>query len=104
MKEILAKYGYAPDKEAIERQLELIASNVESVVSDEVLKECFAYMDLTTLRNNDTPESVAKLVEKVNSFRIDYPEQNLKRAQAQLALFSDMMKHMEEMKAIVKNC
>lgn len=74
MKEILAKYGYAPDKEAIERQLELIASNVESVVSDEVLKECFAYMDLTTLRNNDTPESVAKLVEKVNSFRIDYPD------------------------------
>ena len=35
-------------------------------------------------------------------FRIDYPEQNLKRAQAQLALFTDMMVHMDEMKAIIK--
>ena len=37
-------------------------------------------------------------------FRIDYPEQNLRRAQAQLALFADMMAHMDEMKAIVKDC
>ena len=35
-------------------------------------------------------------------FRIDYPEQNLKRAQAQLVLFQDMMKHMDEMQTIVK--
>ena len=37
-------------------------------------------------------------------FRIDYPEQNLRRAQAQLALFTDMMAHMDEMKAIVAGC
>ena len=37
-------------------------------------------------------------------FRIDYPEQNLRRAQAQLALFVDMMKHMDEMQAIVRDC
>ena len=37
-------------------------------------------------------------------FRIDYPEQNLRRAQAQLALFVDMIKHMDEMKRIVKDC
>ena len=37
-------------------------------------------------------------------FRIDYPEQNLRRAQAQLTLFQDMMRHMDEMKEIVKNC
>ena len=37
-------------------------------------------------------------------FRIDYPEQNLRRAQAQLALFTDMMEHMDEMKAIVAGC
>ena len=35
-------------------------------------------------------------------FRIDYPEHNLVRAKAQLALFQDMMKHMDEMQAIVK--
>lgn len=37
-------------------------------------------------------------------FRIDYPDQNLKRAQAQLTLFTDMMAHMDEMKPIVGNC
>ena len=36
-------------------------------------------------------------------FRIEYPEQNLRRAQAQLALFVDMMKHMDEMQAIVRD-
>ena len=37
-------------------------------------------------------------------FRIDYPEQNLRRAQAQLALFADMMAHMDDMKGIVAHC
>ena len=31
-------------------------------------------MDLTTLRTNDTPASVKKFVEKVNSFGQAYPE------------------------------
>ena len=35
-------------------------------------------------------------------FRIDYPEQNLRRAQAQLVLFRDMMKHMDDMQKIVQ--
>ena len=35
-------------------------------------------------------------------FRIDYPEHNLVRARAQLALFRDMMAHMEEMQGIVQ--
>lgn len=71
--ELYTKYGYAPDKEAIARHLELIASGLEEVVSNEVLKECFSIMDLTTLSTKDTPASVTKLVEKVNSFAADYP-------------------------------
>ena len=71
--ELFTKYGYAPDKEAIARHLELIASGLDQVVSDEVLKECFSIMDLTTLSPKDTPSSVRKLVEKVNSFAVDYP-------------------------------
>jgi deoxyribose-phosphate aldolase len=71
--ELFTKYGYAPDKEAIARHLELIASNLEEVVSNDVLKECFSIMDLTTLSPKDTPSSVRKLVEKVNSFAVDYP-------------------------------
>ena len=74
MANISAKYGYTPDKEAIGRHLELIASNLETIVSTEVYKECFSIMDLTTLKNTDTPASVAKLVEKVNSFKVDYPD------------------------------
>ena len=71
--ELAAKYGYAPEKEAIARHLELIASGLDQVVNNEVLKECFAIMDLTTLSPKDTPASVKKLVEKVNSFAVDYP-------------------------------
>ena len=37
-------------------------------------------------------------------FRIEYPQQNLRRAQAQLTLFVDMMNHMDEMKGIVSSC
>ena len=72
--ELYAKYGYAPEKEAIARHLELIASGLDQVVNNEVLKECFAIMDLTTLSPKDTPASVKKLVEKVNSFAVDYPD------------------------------
>ena len=72
--ELAAKYGYAPEKEAIARHLELIASGLDQVVSNEVLKECFSIMDLTTLSPKDTPASVKKLVEKVNSFAVDYPD------------------------------
>ena len=74
MANISTKYGYAPDREAIARHLELIASNLDNVVSNDVLKECFSLMDLTTLSPKDTPASVAKLVEKVNSFAVDYPD------------------------------
>ena len=71
--ELSAKYGYAPDKEAIARHLELIASGLDQVVSNDVLRECFSIMDLTTLSPKDTPSSVRKLVDKVNSFAVDYP-------------------------------
>ncbi len=35
-------------------------------------------------------------------FRIDFPEQNLRRAQAQLVLFEDMLAHMADMKQIIR--
>ena len=74
MADLFKKYGYTPDKEAIARHLELIASSLEQVVSDAVLKECFSIMDLTTLSPKDTPASVAKLVDKVNAFAAAHPE------------------------------
>ena len=70
---IASKYGYTPDKEAIDRSLALIAEGLEGIASEKVYKECFGLMDQTTLANDDTPASVRRLVEKVNSFAKDYP-------------------------------
>ena len=72
--DFLTKYGYTPDPEAMGRALQLIASNLENVASEQVYKDCFSMMDLTTLKTDDTPASVTKLVNKVNSFQQSYPE------------------------------
>lgn len=74
MMDLLTKYGYAPDQEAISRALDIIAANLDKVASEQVYKDCFSMMDLTTLKTDDTPASVEKLVGKVNAFRDAYPE------------------------------
>ena len=68
------RYGYAPDRDAIGRALDIIAANLDNVASEQVYKECFSMMDLTTLKTDDTPASVTKLVGKVNKFQETYPE------------------------------
>ena len=73
MIDFLKKYDYAPDKVAIGHSLEIIAKNVESVMSQDVLKECLSMIDLTSLRTEDTPASIVKLVEKVNAFHDSFP-------------------------------
>ena len=73
MIDFLKKYDYAPDKVAIDHSLEIIAKNVESAMSQDVLKECLSMIDLTSLRTEDTPASIVKLVEKVNSFHDSFP-------------------------------
>ncbi len=70
----LEKYAYTPDQELMGRALELIAANLENIACEQVYKECFSMMDLTTLKTDDTQASVARLVGKVNSFRESYPE------------------------------
>ena len=62
------KYGYTPDRDAIGRAIEMIAANMENIATEQVYKDCFSMMDLTTLKTDDTPASVTKLVEKVNVF------------------------------------
>lgn len=74
--EYLEKYGYTPDREKMDRALGIIASNLENIASEQVYKECFSMMDLTTLKPDDTSASVKKLVDKVNAFqqlRPDWP-------------------------------
>ena len=74
MTDFLTKYGYAPDSQAIGHGLELIAANLDKVASEQVYKDCFSMMDLTTLKTDDTPASVKKLVNKVNTFGESYPK------------------------------
>ncbi len=74
MEKLLEKYGYVPDKDQIGKRLDMIAANIDNVSSPEVLTDCLSLMDLTTLHTEDTPVSVSKLVDKVNSFMVKYPE------------------------------
>ena len=69
----LDKYGYAPDQQTIDAALASIVSNLNEFDSPEALKQCFAAMDLTTLKSNDTPASVLKLVGKVNGLPKAFP-------------------------------
>ena len=70
----LEKYAYTPDQELMGRAFELIAANLDSIASEQVYKDCFSMMDLTTLKTDDTPASVARLVGKVNSFNESHPD------------------------------
>lgn len=74
MIDYLKKYAYTPNQESMSRALELIASNLENISSEQIYKDCFSMMDLTTLKTDDTPASVKKLVDKVNAFNESYPE------------------------------
>ena len=89
----LTKYGYTPDQESIARALELLAANLESVASEQVYKDCFSMMDLTTLKTDDTPASVQKLVGKVNAFNETYPEWPLP---ASVCVYSNFAKTVKE--------
>ena len=77
MTDLLKKYDYAPDKVDIDHALEIIAKNADSVMSQDVLKECLSMIDLTSLKTEDTPASITKLVEKVNAFHESFPGYSL---------------------------
>lgn len=70
----IEKYGYVPSDEAIGGSIQTIAANLNNLMSAEVLKRCFASMDLTTLRTQDTVQSVKKLVDKANALQKEYPQ------------------------------
>lgn len=72
--DFFSKYGYALDPESMNRNLGIMAANLEASASEQVYKDCFSMMDLTTLKTDDTPASVTKLVNKVNAFNETYPE------------------------------
>ena len=72
--EYLDKYGYTPDSEAIAESLQELSSGLDGLQTPEVLMQCFAAMDITTLRSNDTPSYVKSFVEKVNGLAEAFPD------------------------------
>ena len=90
------KYGYAPNQEAIGRALDIIAANLDNVASEQVYKDCFSMMDLTTLKTDDTPASVTKLVNKVNTFRETYTDWPLP---ASVCVYSNFASTVKEARA-----
>lgn len=100
MESLFAKYGYAPDKERISKRLDAIAANIDNVTSPEVLMNCLSLMDLTTLHTDDTPESVRKLVGKVNSFKKDFPEYPLPASVCVFPNFASVVKESLESKEV----
>ena len=92
MESLIEKYGYSPDKEKIGKRLDAIAANIDNVTSPSVLKCCMSLMDLTTLRTEDTPASVAKLVGKVNSFKEDFPEYPLPASVCVFSNFASLVR------------
>ena len=93
MIDYLGKYGYTPDSEAMGRALEMVAANLENVACENVYKECFSMMDLTTLKTDDTPASVLKLVNKVNDFQLTRPEWPVP---ASICVYSNFAKTVDE--------
>ena len=68
-----SKWGYTPDPQAIDRNLELIAKNLEEIAGEQVYKFCFGIMDQTTLNADDTPARVKAMIEKVNGIPAAFP-------------------------------
>ena len=71
--DILKKYGYEPSEERIAAGVEAVKAKVEELSTPEALRQCFAAMDLTTLRTNDTPTYVRNFVAKVNGLAEAFP-------------------------------
>lgn len=71
--EYFKKYGFNASADSVAASLESISARIQGKSSPEVLKTCFAAMDLTTLRSNDTEKSVKALVDKANGVCEEFP-------------------------------
>lgn len=63
------------DDEAVKAAVEkILADNLEENMTQEVYRFLFNVIDLTTLRGEDSPQSVAAFTERVNAFDNEHPE------------------------------
>lgn len=69
----LVKYGFNATAESVAASLKTISATVPQNMTPEILKACFAAMDLTTLHTGDTVQSVTALVDKANKVTDEFP-------------------------------
>ncbi len=92
----LEKYSYSPNEAEIGKSLERLAANLDNFKSKEVLEACFSMMDLTSLKTNDTPASITKLVNKVNELQEHYPESPLPASICVYSNFAGVVKSLRK--------
>ena len=63
---LLNKYGYVLRDEEIASRIQSVVENLPEQCPSDILKKCFSMMDFTTLKPEDTVESVDALVKKAN--------------------------------------
>ncbi len=68
------KYGYKPEANEIETYIEGRRSILSEYRNREVLSACLGMIDLTSLNVSDTTGKISSMVEKVNSFKSEYPD------------------------------
>jgi deoxyribose-phosphate aldolase len=62
------------DTQVAETVKEILSNKLEENKNEAVYKTCFNCIDLTSLNSTDTYEGITTMMEKVNSFKRDFPE------------------------------
>ena len=76
--EVLTQYNCnLNDTQVAETVKEILAAKLEENKNEAVYKTCFNCIDLTSLNATDTYEGITAMMEKVNSFKNDFPEMPL---------------------------
>lgn len=60
--------------ESTQKYIENIQKNLDHWLTPEVFKDCLGFIDLTSLKPNDTQASIIKMTNKVNNFNEKFPE------------------------------
>ena len=75
LKELYAQYNCDITDEQVRNEVaDILAKHASENHHKEVYKTCFNLIDLTSLNSTDTDERIAGMMEKVNSFKHDFPE------------------------------
>lgn len=72
--EALKGYNLHFTNEHVSNELKKIMEKVKNNSTKEVYKTCFNCIDLTSLKQTDTEEEIATMVEKVNNFSTNYKD------------------------------